>query len=70
MGGNPALDIVVGIASFGDEDAPCAEANRPSVYTRVSKFREWIDERINVSYTSKACAGCVVDSEDTILTHN
>lgn len=51
--GTPAtFDIVVGITSFGAEDdcrGPMAGAELPSVYTRIRSFRNWIDEKMEVS---------------------
>eukprot|EP00210_Caulerpa_lentillifera_P005401 g5163.t1 len=37
--GNPQLDLIVGITSFGNDDCQGA----PGVYTRISCYREWID---------------------------
>lgn len=47
--GNPALDVVVGITSFGEESPECGEANLPSVFTKLSRFRSWIDETTGVT---------------------
>ncbi|GMH36878.1 hypothetical protein BSKO_04751 [Bryopsis sp. KO-2023] len=44
--GNPDFDLLVGIVSFGP--ATCA-STAPDVYTRVSSFREWIDEKMRNS---------------------
>lgn len=40
-GGNPTLDVVVGITSFGE--GACDE-HLPGIYTNVSSFRQWISE--------------------------
>ncbi|GMH36881.1 hypothetical protein BSKO_04754 [Bryopsis sp. KO-2023] len=41
--GNPDLDLLVGIVSFGP--ATC-DSTKTDVYTRVSSFRQWIDEKM------------------------
>ncbi|GMH36848.1 hypothetical protein BSKO_04721 [Bryopsis sp. KO-2023] len=41
--GNPDFDLLVGIVSFGP--ATC-DSTKADVYTRVSSFRKWIDEKI------------------------
>ncbi|CAD7705477.1 unnamed protein product [Ostreobium quekettii] len=43
--GNPALDVVVGITSFGDNES-CGNATRPSIFTRVSSYVDWIREKV------------------------
>ncbi|GMH36922.1 hypothetical protein BSKO_04795 [Bryopsis sp. KO-2023] len=48
--GNPDLDLLVGIVSFGTE---FCDATKPDVYTRVSSFRQWIDEKMATSPTNK-----------------
>lgn len=40
--GNPSLDVVVGISSFGEES--CGEHGRPSAYSRVAAFSGWIEQ--------------------------
>lgn len=39
--------VQVGLSSFGP--SPCAAANQYGVYTRVSRYRSWINEQIGVS---------------------
>lgn len=46
--GDPSVDIVVGITSFGEDSPKCGEPNLPSVFTRLSSFRSWIDEKTGV----------------------
>ncbi|CAD7697865.1 unnamed protein product, partial [Ostreobium quekettii] len=46
--GDPQLDVVVGIVSFG-EFAACGESRNPDVFTRLSSFRPWIDKHISPS---------------------
>lgn len=41
--GDPSLDLVVGITSFGVGEAQREKASIPGVYTSVSFFRKWID---------------------------
>lgn len=42
-GGNPSLDLIVGITSFGE--GTCDE-NLPGIFTRVSSFHPWILEKM------------------------
>ena len=37
--------LLVGVTSGG---SPICNVNRPSVYTRVSEFRDWISEQMDV----------------------
>ncbi|GMH36879.1 hypothetical protein BSKO_04752 [Bryopsis sp. KO-2023] len=41
--GNPDFDLLVGIVSFGPSTCDSTKAD---VYTRVSSFRQWIDEKM------------------------
>ncbi|GMH36908.1 hypothetical protein BSKO_04781 [Bryopsis sp. KO-2023] len=41
--GTPEFDLVVGIVSFGPVGC---DSTQPDVFTRVSSFRQWIDEKI------------------------
>ncbi|CAD7699406.1 unnamed protein product [Ostreobium quekettii] len=50
--GEPGLDIVVGIASFGE--LTCGESRNPDVFTRLSSFRPWIDNKITGTQSSNA----------------
>ncbi|GMH36739.1 hypothetical protein BSKO_04612 [Bryopsis sp. KO-2023] len=47
--GNPGFDILVGLVSFGPDD--CGESEKgkikPGVFTRISFFRGWIDEKMH-----------------------
>lgn len=43
--GNPADDIIYGIASFGLKE--CGETEQFSLYTIVSQYADWIDTTIN-----------------------
>lgn len=43
--GEPAEDVVVGITSFGGQGG-CGRSELPSVYTRLSSYRDWIDDKI------------------------
>ena len=38
--GNPRLDLIVGIVSFGN--GSCGKSTQPGVYTDVGYYREWI----------------------------
>lgn len=49
--GNPALDILVGVTSFGEELPECGTSQLPSVYTRLSSFIGWFS---NVTKMGKA----------------
>ncbi|GMH36738.1 hypothetical protein BSKO_04611 [Bryopsis sp. KO-2023] len=46
--GNPGFDLLVGLVSFGPDD--CGESQKgkikPGVFTRISFFRGWIDEKM------------------------
>ena len=44
--GQPELDILVGITSFGD--IKCGLSVLPSVYTDVGSFLDWIQDTIDV----------------------
>ena len=45
--GSDGFVYEVGITSFTtDEHGRCGVANKPDVYTRVSRFLEWIDKTI------------------------
>ncbi|GMH36861.1 hypothetical protein BSKO_04734 [Bryopsis sp. KO-2023] len=44
--GNPDFDLLVGIVSFGPT---ACDSTTPDVYTRVSSFRQWIDEKMGKS---------------------
>jgi len=44
--GNHEADLLVGITSFGELGKGCGLTTRPSVYTRVSSFQEWIRETV------------------------
>eukprot|EP00803_Ostreobium_quekettii_P008573 evm.model.scf_15EXC.6 EVM.evm.TU.scf_15EXC.6 scf_15EXC:113569-121577(+) len=47
--GQPSLDIAVGITSFREIDSKCGTSDLPNVFTRMSSFRDWIDEKISGS---------------------
>ncbi|GMH36863.1 hypothetical protein BSKO_04736 [Bryopsis sp. KO-2023] len=49
--GNPDLDLLVGIVSFGPTSCDSTKAD---VYTRVSSFRKWIDEKMGNAPSSTA----------------
>lgn len=42
--GSPALDLLVGITSFGP--APCTQTDLPSISTDAAFFRDWIMKTI------------------------
>ena len=44
--GMPRFDILVGISSFVEEGVKCGAGKKPGVYTRMSSFREWVDEKV------------------------
>ena len=45
--GAPMLDFVVGVISFGPE--VCPEIGAPIVYTRISYFKDWINDTTGIS---------------------
>lgn len=54
--------IQAGITSFG---VPCALANFPEVYARVSQFQSWINDQVataNVSFVTFNSSGTDPDS--------
>ncbi|GMH35603.1 hypothetical protein BSKO_03471 [Bryopsis sp. KO-2023] len=56
--GNPDFDVLVGIVSFGPSNCDSTKAD---VYTRISRFLPWIDEKMGVdsplkTITSGKCA--------------
>ncbi|CAD7694928.1 unnamed protein product [Ostreobium quekettii] len=51
--GRPALDIAVGITSFGGS-VSCPDNMLPSVFTRLSSYRQWIDGVIQGSSSAVA----------------
>lgn len=44
MPGNGCLFYIVGITSFGSPF--CGQKNSPGVYTRVSAYTEWIEDKV------------------------
>ncbi|GMH36932.1 hypothetical protein BSKO_04805 [Bryopsis sp. KO-2023] len=46
--GKPEFDLLVGIVSYGPEGCGSRNATeaKPDVYTRLSAFRQWIDEKM------------------------
>ncbi|CAD7698198.1 unnamed protein product [Ostreobium quekettii] len=50
--GNPSVDIIVGLTSFGESN--CEDPRLPSVFTRISSFRPWIEAQMGVSIVSAA----------------
>lgn len=47
--GQPHLDTLVGIASFGDKDSTCGTSDIPSVYTGITSHLSWIRGIMNPS---------------------
>jgi Trypsin len=45
LGNSATQDVQVGIVSFGSSEG-CSIVNYPSVFTRVSNYRQWIQDRI------------------------
>ncbi|GMH36824.1 hypothetical protein BSKO_04697 [Bryopsis sp. KO-2023] len=76
-GGVPDFDLLVGLVSFGPDDCGGSEESRfkPGVYTRVSSFRQWIDEKmvgtkkviipfgLDLLHISKAICFCLKGSQ-------
>lgn len=46
--GQPNLDVILGITSFGDSHSKCGMSNLPSVFTKVGSFLDWIHATIHV----------------------
>lgn len=46
--GQPSLDIILGITSFGDSISKCGMSELPSVFTEVGSFFDWIHDIIDV----------------------
>lgn len=46
--GQPNLDVILGVTSFGDSLSKCGESQLPSVFTRVGSFLDWIRGKIDV----------------------
>eukprot|EP00803_Ostreobium_quekettii_P010027 evm.model.scf_253EXC.12 EVM.evm.TU.scf_253EXC.12 scf_253EXC:103045-109612(+) len=60
-GGQPSLDTLFGLASFGEPDVTCAEAKRPGVYTSVANHIAWITEKMLT-----VCSDCPLSSPDVV----
>ena len=46
--GQPELDVLLGIISFGDGRSDCGMSKLPSVYTNVGSFLDWIRDTMDV----------------------
>lgn len=40
--------VVVGVATLGDSSTDCATSVKPSLYTRVSYYLDWIHNTTNI----------------------
>ncbi|CAD7699372.1 unnamed protein product [Ostreobium quekettii] len=65
--GNPELDTVVGITSFGEKKA-CNESGVSAVYTRVTSYAEWIEGTIVVGTPSNLLVVSILVASTISLT--
>lgn len=45
--GDPAEDQVIGITSFGGKGG-CGHSDLPGVFTRLSSYKDWINEKMGL----------------------
>jgi secreted trypsin-like serine protease len=45
--GGGLRETIVGIVSWSDPQAQCGAPKKPTVYTRVSQFRKWVEDNTN-----------------------
>ncbi|GMH34708.1 hypothetical protein BSKO_02569 [Bryopsis sp. KO-2023] len=67
--GNPDLDLLVGLVSFGElpgcDSGEPFDFRKPIVYTRISEFRDWIDETIGVQIPDEPTPAAEQEEDET-----